>query len=153
MTLHNSKGLEFPTVFLSGMEEGLFPHSRSFGTTEEMEEERRLFYVGMTRARERLTLTHAAARRRFGRSTYSVPSSLLDELPEERVEEVRASGAPRSSDVWQVLGPGDRVRHPRFGEGQVVELDWDDDPPRIVVDFEDGVRKRLAAKYANLTPV
>ncbi|MFW6192940.1 MAG: ATP-dependent helicase [Gemmatimonadota bacterium] len=153
MTLHNSKGLEFPTVFLSGMEEGLFPHSRSFGTAGEMEEERRLFYVGMTRARERLTLTHAAARRRFGRSSYSVPSSFLDELPEERVEEVRASGAPRSSDVWQVLGPGDRVRHPRFGEGEVVELDWGDEPPRIVVDFEDGVRKRLAASYANLTPV
>ena len=150
MTLHGSKGLEFPHVFVAGVEEGLCPHSRSAGSAEDMEEERRLFYVGLTRAQETACVTHAETRRRFGRRSYSAPSRFLDELPEEHVEEIRAgSGGSESADG---LSPGDRVEHPRFGGGEVVERTGGDGDPRIVVDFDDEGRKRLSARYANLTP-
>ncbi len=153
MTLHGSKGLEFSHVFLAGVEEGLCPHSRSAGSAEDMEEERRLFYVGLTRARETACVTHAETRRRFGRRSYSAPSRFLDELPEDHVEEIRAGPSRTGAD--QGLAPGDRVEHPRFGGGEVVERtggDGGDGDPRIVVDFDDEGRKRLSARYANLTP-
>ncbi len=150
MTLHSSKGLEFPHVFLAGMEEGLCPHSRSVGSAGDMEEERRLFYVGLTRARETACLTHAETRRRFGRKSYSTPSRFLDELPSGHVEEERAGSAP--GGLADGLTAGDRVEHPRFGPGEVVERTDDDRDPRIVVDFEDEGRKRLSARYANLSP-
>jgi len=150
MTLHSSKGLEFPHVFVAGVEEGLCPHSRSVGTSEDMEEERRLFYVGLTRARESACVTHAETRRRFGRRSYSAPSRFLEELPEEHVEETRAGSA--SGGSTDGLSPGDRVEHPRFGKGEVVERSEDERDARIVVDFDERGRKRLSARYANLTP-
>src|SRR5579875_2758099 len=97
MTLHAAKGLEFSTVFLTGMEEGLFPHSQTLGEPDDMEEERRLCYVGITRARERLYLTHTWTRLMFGSVKDSIPSRFLKEIPEELIEEV-GSGA--------VLGTG-----------------------------------------------
>jgi len=150
MTLHSSKGLEFPHVFVAGVEEGLCPHSRSVGTAEDMEEERRLFYVGLTRARETACVSHAETRRRFGRRSYSAPSRFLEELPDEHVDRVRAgSDAGGGADG---LSPGDRVEHPRFGKGEVVERSEDERDPRVVVDFDETGRKRLSARYARLTP-
>jgi DNA helicase-2/ATP-dependent DNA helicase PcrA len=189
MTLHNSKGLEFPCVFLSGMEAGLCPHARSYGTEEEMEEERRLFYVGLTRARDVAALTHVERRRRHGRQSWQSPSRFLEELPAHGVERLRAGetaagrrapgiddvgasgggdperrepsgdGDPRADaggtgEGWRSLEPGDRVRHPRFGEGQVRAVEEEEEgDPRVVVDFEEEGRKRLAARYATLRRV
>jgi DNA helicase-2/ATP-dependent DNA helicase PcrA len=157
MTLHNSKGLEFPCVFLAGMEEGLCPHSRSTGSAEELEEERRLLYVGLTRARERVVLTHAASRHRFGRRSWSAPSSFLRELPEEHFEERRvgaeadgtAEGAAAPDCPFEV---GDAVRHPRFGEGTVIEVHAAGGDPRLEVAFEDGRTRHLILAYARLEP-
>ena len=95
MTLHAAKGLEFPSVFLIGMEDGVFPHLRSLGEPDELEEERRLAYVGITRARERLYLTHAWSRTLYGATQYNPPSRFLDEIPEALVE--RGEGQPRTS--------------------------------------------------------
>ncbi|MDP2481386.1 MAG: UvrD-helicase domain-containing protein [Candidatus Palauibacterales bacterium] len=157
MTLHNSKGLEFPRVFLAGMEEGLCPHSRSVGSEHDLEEERRLFYVGLTRARERVVLTHAASRHRFGRRSWSAPSAFLRELPAEHVEETRAELAG-SGDAAESGAPpcpfevGDAVRHPRFGEGTVVEVHVASGDPRLAVAFEDGRTRHLILAYARLEP-
>jgi len=158
MTLHNAKGLEFRAVFMIGMEEGIFPHSRS---VEEgmLEEERRLAYVGMTRARERLTLTHASARSLWGARNYNLPSSFLDELPEEGVERERLrpsswSGygartvAPRR-DVPE-LSTGDSVRHGTLGEGVVTAIDAGG---VVTVQFADGIERRLMLEYAPLERV
>ena len=97
MTLHSAKGLEFPVVFLIGLEDGVFPHLRSLSEPDELEEERRLAYVGITRARERLYLTHAWSRTLFGRTQYNPPSRFLDEIPAELVARRRGSppGQPR----------------------------------------------------------
>jgi DNA helicase-2/ATP-dependent DNA helicase PcrA len=158
MTLHNAKGLEFRAVFMIGMEEGIFPHSRS---VEEgmLEEERRLAYVGMTRAQERLTLTHASARSLWGARNYNLPSSFLDELPEEGVERERLrpsswSGygartvAPRA-DVPD-LSTGDSVRHGTLGEGVVTAIDAGG---VVTVQFADGIERRLMLEYAPLERV
>ena len=150
MTLHNSKGLEFPRVFITGLEEGLCPHSRSYGSASDMEEERRLFYVGLTRARDRAVLTHAGARRRFGSRSRCTPSRFLAELPEDHVERSRV-GASEDDEPWRSLEEGDQVEHPRFGPGVVESLEGDADDPRAVVDFEDGKRKTLLLRYADLT--
>ena len=103
MTLHSAKGLEFPVVFLVGMEEGVFPHLRALTEPDELEEERRLAYVGITRARERLYLSHAWSRMLFGSTQYNPPSRFLDEIPDELVEHVgqgrrRRGGRPRRGD-------------------------------------------------------
>ena len=95
MTMHSAKGLEYPTVFLIGMEDGVFPHQRSIGDPEELEEERRLAYVGITRAEQRLYLTHAAARTLYGATQYNPPSRFLDEIPEELVSEVEGTASRR----------------------------------------------------------
>jgi DNA helicase-2/ATP-dependent DNA helicase PcrA len=150
MTLHNSKGLEFSDVFITGLEEGLFPHSRSYGTQEDMEEERRLFYVGLTRARDRATVTHAETRRRFGSRSYASPSRFLDELPEEHVKEVRIGAGDGDHEPWRDLEAGDEVEHPRFGAGVVARVKGEPDDPRAVVDFDDGRTKTLLARYAEL---
>jgi DNA helicase-2/ATP-dependent DNA helicase PcrA len=158
MTLHNAKGLEFRAVFMIGMEEGIFPHSRS---VEEgmLEEERRLAYVGMTRAQERLTLTHASARSLWGARNYNLPSSFLDELPEEGVERERLrpsswtgygarTVAPRT-DVPD-LSTGDSVRHGTLGEGVVTAIDAGG---VVTVQFADGIERRLMLEYAPLERV
>jgi DNA helicase II / ATP-dependent DNA helicase PcrA len=156
MTLHNAKGLEFGAVFVIGMEEGVFPHARSI-EEQGVEEERRLCYVGMTRAKERLTLTHAAARSLWGSRSYNLPSRFLDELPDRHVVRERLSQAswsaprfapqPARTDV-PALSTGDSVRHGTLGEGVVTAIE----PEGVVaVRFaEDGSERRLVLEYAPL---
>ena len=170
MTLHSAKGLEFPLVFICGMEEGLFPHSRSSDDPGKLEEERRLCYVGMTRAKRSLCLSYAESRRLYGGSDrYSTPSRFLRELPPERVEEVRLRGTvsrpgtrvlpKRRADPEPVgdepagLRLGQRVRHPKFGEGVVLTYEGVGAHARVQVNFEAAGSKWLVVAYANLAPV
>ncbi|MGZ4431534.1 MAG: 3'-5' exonuclease, partial [Gaiellales bacterium] len=160
MTLHNAKGLEFPMVFMIGLEEGLFPHQRSIEEHNE-EEERRLCYVGMTRAKQRLTLTHARARTIFGARSFNRASRFLDELPSDGVERERqapawaqpAAGSDqqrfRAPDLPRLdLSVGDEVRHSTLGEGVVTGLDRDG---IVVIRFrEDRSERRLVLGYAPL---
>ena len=160
MTIHNAKGLEYRGVFLIGMEEGIFPHSRSIEDNE-IEEERRLAYVGMTRAKEKLALTHSTARSLFGRREYNLPSRFLDELPaavaRERLRPASWSGyassprqTPPRSDRVEIpqLATGDSVRHASLGEGVVTRIE----PGGVVtVRFaSDGSERRLMLEYAPL---
>ncbi len=159
MTLHNAKGLEFRVVFLIGMEEGVFPHSRSI-EEQGLEEERRLCYVGLTRAQERLVLTHAAARSLWGSRGYNMPSRFLDELPQEEIERDRLRpsswtgyGAPTVTVRRDVpsLSTGDSVRHSTLGEGVVTAIAADG---IVTVRFaDDGVERRLMLEYAPLEKV
>ena len=170
MTLHSAKGLEFPVVFVCGMEEGLFPHSRSSDDPDKLEEERRLCYVGMTRAKRKLCMSYAESRRLYGGSDrYSTPSRFLRELPPERVEEVRLRGrvsrpglrVPRRRragpepmhDESNGLRLGQRVQHPKFGEGVVLMYEGQGAHARVQVNFEDAGSKWLVVAYANLVPV
>jgi DNA helicase-2/ATP-dependent DNA helicase PcrA len=173
MTLHSAKGLEFQSVFLAGLEEGLLPHSRSVaGTGEAIEEERRLCYVGITRAMERLHLTWAASRMVFGQRRLSEPSRFLAEIPQQgllvtggRPEAIprplagryRPSPRPspaatRAADSTD-LRPGVRVRHPLFGVGTVLRSDGSGDDLKVTVSFTGIGAKRLVARYAGLEPV
>jgi DNA helicase II / ATP-dependent DNA helicase PcrA len=159
MTLHNAKGLEFRAVFLIGMEEGVFPHSRSL-EEQGLEEERRLCYVGLTRAKERLALTHAAARSLWGSRGYNMPSRFLDELPQEEIERDRLRpaswsgyGAPmvKPKRSFPELSTGDTVRHSTLGEGIVTRIEADG---VVTVRFaDDGVERRLMLDYAPLERV
>ena len=159
MTLHNAKGLEFRAVFLIGMEEGVFPHSRSI-EEQGLEEERRLCYVGLTRAQERLVLTHAAARSLWGSRGYNLPSRFLDELPQEEIERDRLRpsswtgyGSPTVTVRRDVpsLSTGDSVRHSTLGEGVVTAIAPDG---IVTVRFaDDGVERRLMLEYAPLEKV
>ena len=170
MTLHSAKGLEFPVVFISGMEEGLFPHSRSSEDPGKLEEERRLCYVGMTRAERKLCLSYAESRRLYGGSDrYSTPSRFLRELPPDRVAEVRLRGRvsrpglrvpPRRRagpepirDETNGLRLGQRVQHPKFGEGVVLTYEGQGAHARVQVNFEAAGSKWLVVAYANLVPV
>jgi DNA helicase II / ATP-dependent DNA helicase PcrA len=158
MTLHNAKGLEFRAVYVIGMEEGVFPHSRSI-EEQGIEEERRLCYVGMTRAMERLTLTHASARSLWGSRSYNLASRFLDELPSEGVVRERLRPASWASvsrgvtprDDVPSLSTGDSVRHSTLGEGVVVGLE----PGGVViVRFAgDGSERRLMLEYAPLEKI
>ncbi len=155
MTLHNAKGLEFKAVFMIGMEEGIFPHVRSI-EEQGVEEERRLAYVGMTRAQERLVLTHATSRSLWGNRAFNLPSRFLDELPDEGVvrERLRPAswsgyGAPvHPRENVPSLSTGDSVRHGTLGEGVVVRVE----PGGVVtVRFaDDGAERRLMLEYAPL---
>jgi len=164
MTLHSAKGLEFPIVFLVGLEEGLFPSQRSTEDASRLEEERRLAYVGITRARTRLILTYAESRRMHGTEMLARPSRFLAELPQPLLEEVR----PRAKITRPVYVPrdwghktlveeslpvklGQRVRHAHFGEGVVVSAEGAGAHTRIQVNFADVGPKWLVAAYANLT--
>lgn len=154
MTLHAAKGLEFPVVFLAGMEEGLFPHARALDEEGGMEEERRLCYVGMTRAKERLYLSHARSRTIFGATMPGVPSRFLEEVPAELLTSPQAvaSAAPRLREEdrpVQAFAMGDRVRHASFGEGTVLEVEGEGIRAVVTVRFSQGV-KRLALGYAPL---
>ncbi|HJU37594.1 MAG TPA: UvrD-helicase domain-containing protein [Gaiellaceae bacterium] len=162
MTLHNAKGLEFRAVYLIGMEEGIFPHSRSI-EEQGIEEERRLCYVGMTRARERLTLLHASSRMLYGGRNHNLPSRFLDELPDGHVERERLRpaswsgyGAPRQSQVAPRedvpdLSTGDSVRHSTLGEGVVVRIEAGG---LVTVRFaDDGSERKLMLDYAPLEKV
>ncbi len=158
MTLHNAKGLEFPVVFIVGMEEGVFPHQRSLGSPEELEEERRLCYVGITRAMDYLFLSYADARTMFGMSNSNFPSRFLAELPDGTYEKVqrlrdpakeRADG-PRSTVSGLEIDVGDRVRHDLFGTGVVVEVAGSDASAEAQIDFAGHGRKRLLLAWAPL---
>jgi DNA helicase-2/ATP-dependent DNA helicase PcrA len=168
MTLHSAKGLEFPLVFMVGMEDGLFPHQRS--VTEaggRLEEERRLCYVGMTRARERLYLSYAEVRRMFGSESHCRPSRFLDEVPASLLEEIRPRMGTRSPYVSVRPTParpvrqpeddvpfqlGQPVRHRKFGEGTVVNFEGAGDHARVQVNFQQAGAKWLVLAYANLEP-
>ena len=166
MTLHSAKGLEFPIVFLVGMEEGLFPSQRSVDDEGRLEEERRLSYVGITRAREKLFVTHAESRRMHGTEMLARPSRFLGEIPAELVDEVRprvqvtrpiyAGRFNQPSSSLQEELPvklGQRVSHPSFGEGVVISAEGSGGHARLQVNFEGAGSKWLVASYANLTPL
>jgi DNA helicase-2/ATP-dependent DNA helicase PcrA len=158
MTLHNAKGLEFEVVFIAGMEDGVFPHFRSMTDADELEEERRLAYVGITRARKRLFLTHAWSRSLFGASSYNPPSRFLGEFPSELIsEQEQADGqGPLDQIVAGELpdvAAGDTVRHDRFGEGVVITVSGRGHDAEALIRFEDEGEKRLLLAYAPLTKV
>ena len=177
MTLHSAKGLEFPVVFMTGLEENVFPHVRSLGDPEQLDEERRLCYVGITRARERLYLCHAWCRNLFGSTQYNPPSRFLAEVPEQlvrltgRTAPGRGSirerqlgtgvvGAPRGPGGGPVTGAagaeklglrvGDDVSHDKFGEGVIIGLEGEGDKAEALVRFRDAGEKRLLLSWAPL---
>ncbi|MFL6138392.1 MAG: DNA helicase PcrA [Frankiaceae bacterium] len=172
MTLHTAKGLEFPVVFLSGLEDGVFPHQRTLGDPKELEEERRLAYVGITRARRRLYLSRAAIRSSWGSPQANPASRFLDEVPPDLVEwrraEASVSGFSASNAMMRrfdagagrpgpgmrrvvALEPGDRVNHDTFGLGTVVSVSGRPDDPQVAIDFGAQVgQKRLMLRYAPL---
>jgi DNA helicase II / ATP-dependent DNA helicase PcrA len=167
MTLHSAKGLEFPVVFMAGMEDGLFPHQRSVADLAGLEEERRLCYVGATRAMKQLYITYAEQRRLYGVDTYGQPSRFVSEIPADLVEEIR----PRlqvsrpvyvkrntgSSSLDETPTPnmrmGSRVRHSKFGDGVVLNFEGNGPHARIQVNFENQGTKWLMLSYANLVVV
>ena len=171
MTLHNAKGLEFPVVFLTGMEDGTFPHMRSLGDNGELAEERRLAYVGITRARERLYLSRAAVRSAWGQPNYHPASRFLEEIPAALVDwrrsestGVRPSSTPAVARLAQRPGvaspgnrevvhlePGDRVTHDTFGLGTVIRVEGSGERAVAHVDFREDGTKRLLLRYAPVT--
>jgi len=168
MTLHTAKGLEFPTVFLTGMEDGIFPHSRTLGEKDEVEEERRLAYVGLTRARQHLYISRAQYRSTWGAPNYNPPSRFLDEIPEDVIEwrnesstsvsaslikrskvatapPPRATGKKISAIELQI---GERVSHDTFGVGTVVSVAGEGDKAEATINFGQYGEKRLLLRYA-----
>ena len=170
MTLHTAKGLEFPTVFLSGMEEGVFPHSRTLGEKKELEEERRLAYVGLTRAQERLYLTRAEYRSAWGAPNYNPPSRFLDEIPETIIDWNKSESGFISPPIKRksstppplsranmkknvaaqslVLSIGDRVSHDTFGVGTVIAVSGEGEKAEATINFGSYGDKRLLLRYA-----
>jgi len=164
MTLHTAKGLEFPVVFLAGMEDGLFPHQRSIADLASLEEERRLCYVGATRAMRRLYITYAEQRRLYGVDQYGQPSRFIGELPSDLVEEIRPRlqvsrpvFVPRRGALQETpthgMRMGSRVRHAKFGDGVVLNFEGNGPQARIQVNFEAQGTKWLMLSYANLEVV
>ncbi|MGH9023060.1 MAG: UvrD-helicase domain-containing protein [Acidimicrobiia bacterium] len=178
MTLHSAKGLEFAVVFLTGLEEGIFPHSRTLGEPDDLDEERRLCYVGITRAEERLYLTHTGSRSLFGTVQWYRPSRFLDEIPSELMVESRPGGSAseRASGVrpglagfvaagrsaggssgsgargaqWLGLGVGDDVVHESFGEGVIVKVWGEGEKAEAAIRFSDGRERRLLLAWSPL---
>lgn len=177
MTLHSAKGLEFPLVFLAGMEEGLFPHKMSAEEPGRLEEERRLCYVGITRAMKKLFITYAESRRLHGQDTFNRESRFVHEIPSELIEEVRLNATVRrpfetsfnqdrqyggssslfssrsmsSADVPETqLSLGGRVYHAKFGEGTVTNFEGSGNKARVQVNFDDAGSKWLVVGFANL---
>jgi len=172
MTLHTAKGLEFPVVFLTGLEEGVFPHSRSMGDPKEIEEERRLAYVGLTRARQRLYLLRALARSAWGAPVFNPPSRFIGEIPDELISWTRSESegssaftsrrsssqtySPAASPTGRrlavtampTLNPGDRVAHDTFGLGTVLAVSGLDEKAEATIDFGSFGAKRLLLRYA-----
>jgi DNA helicase-2/ATP-dependent DNA helicase PcrA len=170
MTLHTAKGLEFPTVFLTGMEDGIFPHARTLDDPKEIEEERRLAYVGLTRAEKRLYISRAEYRLTFGSPKYNPGSRFLDEIPSELIEwknETRSKSSSGSSAIRRsrvastappratgkkssamVLEVGQRVSHDTFGLGTVVAIAGEGDKSEATINFGQYGEKRLLLRYA-----
>jgi DNA helicase-2/ATP-dependent DNA helicase PcrA len=178
MTLHAAKGLEFPAVFIAGLEEGLLPHQRVLFRKEELEEERRLCYVGITRAQERLFLCAANRRLQHGSYEPSLPSRFLEELPAENIEKSGFTPPPRpvatqraSKLTDNVFAPrpkplppapptanrliklGDKVRHTKFGDGVVVTVSGDGEDMQLTVAFPGQGIKQLMWRYAPLKKI
>ncbi len=162
MSLHSAKGLEFPLVFLTGLEEGLFPSQHALNDPARLEEERRLCYVGMTRAMKQLYITYAEVRRLYGRENYTSPSRFLKEIPAEAIEEVRTRSGTQQprwqaddsvSDQQSVTGLslGSRVEHGKFGEGVIMNIEGKGEHTRIQVNFESAGLKWLVLSFARLT--
>ncbi|MCB1675423.1 MAG: ATP-binding domain-containing protein, partial [Halioglobus sp.] len=159
MTLHSAKGLEFPLVFLAGMEENLFPHRMSLEEPGRLEEERRLCYVGITRAMEKLHITYAESRRLHGSETFNPPSRFIREIPAQLLREVRlhSTVARPVSTVTRTQVPdtglrlGQQVYHQVFGEGVVLNFEGRGASARVEVNFDtEGGSKWLVLQYANL---
>ena len=165
MTLHSAKGLEFKQVFLAGLEEGLFPHSRSSEESGRLEEERRLCYVGMTRAMEKLIISHAEKRRLYGEEKYAPPSRFITEIPDEFTQHVRMQGSAtpvagyggsypvQKENAVREAAPvqlGQRVCHEKFGEGVVLNYEGEGRHARVQINFDDLGSKWLVMEYANL---
>jgi DNA helicase-2/ATP-dependent DNA helicase PcrA len=166
MTMHSAKGLEFPLVFLCGLEDGLFPHQRSITDPNGLEEERRLCYVGITRAKQTLYVTYAEQRRLHGMDSFSQPSRFIAEIPDKFVEEIRprvqvsrpirpARSAARTSlkksaDAEMGVRLGQRVRHGKFGDGVILNYEGQGAHARVEVNFETAGTKWLVLSYANL---
>jgi DNA helicase-2/ATP-dependent DNA helicase PcrA len=174
MTLHTAKGLEFPTVFLTGMEDGIFPHARTFDDPKEIEEERRLAYVGLTRAEKRLYISRAEYRLTFGTPKYNPASRFLDEIPSSLIEwkndgkaaytsssairKSRTASAPPpratgKTSSAMVLEIGQRVSHDTFGLGTVVAVAGVGDKSEATINFGAYGDKRLLLRYAPVTPL
>jgi len=166
MSLHTAKGLEFPLVFLTGLEEGLFPHQRSLEDgSGRLEEERRLCYVGMTRAMQQLWLSYAESRRLYGSEKYTSASRFLSEIPDELVQAIRPKAkttyeAPSRTSSWvddqsaheSGISVGMAVSHPKFGEGMVLNIEGHGEYARIQINFSEVGSKWLVLAYANLSP-
>ena len=167
MTLHSAKGLEFPIVFMVGVEEALLPHQRSYNSEAELEEERRLCYVGITRAQEHVYLTHARSRRLYNEIDYRIPSRFIEEIPPELVDQGSVRESPHrpvvstydpdepdyEDEVQSYYEVGDIVYHAKFGRGKITAIDGHGFDMRIRVRFERGSEKVLAAAHARLQRV
>ncbi|MEZ4606761.1 MAG: 3'-5' exonuclease [Deinococcales bacterium] len=175
MTLHNAKGLEFPVVFLVGLEENLIPHRSSLGSQAEIEEERRLLYVGITRAEAELYLLHAESRQQFGKTEYAKPSRFLEDISKDLLCEVDAFGRELNlqglnkyaRDLWRPpslkadegpnglvkLRGGERVKHPKYGQGTVVGISGDGVASQVTVIFDGLGAKKLSLQYAQLAVI
>jgi DNA helicase-2/ATP-dependent DNA helicase PcrA len=154
MTLHAAKGLEFPVVFIVGMEEGILPHARVYEAgPAELEEERRLAYVGMTRAREELHLTYAASRMQFGQRAYNPMSRFITDMGDQ-VALTSSAVAPKFSQTQEfysdeLFNAGEHVRSAIFGTGKIIEVDG----LALTIKFDDGRTKKLNAEYARLEKI
>jgi DNA helicase-2/ATP-dependent DNA helicase PcrA len=165
MTMHSAKGLEFPLVFLSGLEDGLFPHMMSLEEPGRLEEERRLCYVGMTRAMEKLYIIHAEMRNLHGNETFNPPSRFLREIPPELTQEISTGGAigRKSYDSKGIIVQGEipetdlvlgqRVVHEVFGEGVILNYEGQGANARVEVNFDSSETKWLMASYAKLRTI
>ncbi|MDC6461263.1 3'-5' exonuclease, partial [Gammaproteobacteria bacterium] len=162
MTLHSAKGLEFPLVFITGLEESLFPHGRSIESPSQLEEERRLCYVGITRAMKKLYLTHAESRRLHGSDVFNPPSRFLKEIPAVFIEEVRPRASVSTPYVRTAkkskmdfkdevgIGLGQKVVHPTFGLGVVLNYEGSGESARVQINFEKAGSKWLVLAFAKL---
>ena len=163
MTMHSAKGLEFKLVILTGLEESLFPHGRSMESSSQLEEERRLCYVAITRAMEKLYITHAESRRLHGTDTFNPPSRFLKEIPKDLIDEIRPRAQTNipynRKDFSETkiefemdigISLGQKVRHKKFGEGIVLNYEGSGESARVQVNFEDSGTKWLVMSYANL---
>ncbi len=172
MTLHSAKGLEFPVVFITGLEDGLFPIARAVEDQDQLEEERRLFYVGLTRAREKAYLHYAPNRRRStGAVGFGLASRFLQEIPEKYLDRINFHSAltrrlvkEKGGDGYKLkhvrtitsfyeFQRGDKVEHPIFGKGMILAVDGAGDNQKITVVFQGNIEKKLIGKYANLKPL
>lgn len=162
MTLHSAKGLEFPLVFISGLEETLFPHIRSMDSPDQLEEERRLCYVGITRAKQKLYITYAEIRKIHGSDVFNPPSRFIREIPPELMDEVRprasvtmsferkATQAPKDFKISEGISLGQRVAHKKFGQGIVLNYEGAGDSARVQINFDNVGSKWLVLSFANL---